>query len=373
MNTFFRRFVMEKVFASPSRYVQGKGVLVTGINHIKALGSQALLLCDDVVWSIVGEAFNENLEKAGLTVTHVPFNGEASTKEIQRVSEIGTSTNCDVIIGLGGGKTIDAAKAISDQLTVPVAVVPTIASTDAPTSALSVIYSETGTFEKYLFYKKNPELVLVDTGVIAKAPCRLLASGIADALATWVEGRSVIEAHGQTMSGAAPTLAAEAIAAKCEAVLFANAFQAMEACRANVVTPALEAVVEANTLLSGIGFESCGLAAAHAIHNGFTALHGEIHTLTHGEKVAYGTLTQLFLENKPKELLDTFISFYQALGLPTTLKELKLENITYEELLKVGKLATQPGETIHQMAASFTAEDVTDALFAVDAYVHSLN
>lgn len=175
------------------------------------------------------------------------------------------------------------------------------------------------------------------------------------------------------MGGAAPTLAADAIAEKCESVLFANAFQAIEACEVNVVTPALEAVVEANTLLSGIGFESCGLAAAHAIHNGFTALHGDIHTLTHGEKVAYGTLTQLFLENKPREMINKFVSFYQALNLPTTLKDLKLENVSYEELLKVGKLATQDGETIHQMAADFTAEDVTDALFAVDTYVKSLN
>ena len=125
--------------------------------------------------------------------------------------------------------------------------------------------------------------------------------------------------------------------------------------------------------LNKIGFESCGLAAAHAIHNGFTALHGDIHTLTHGEKVAYGTLTQLFLENKPREMINKFVSFYQALNLPTTLKDLKLENVSYEELLKVGKLATQDGETIHQMAADFTAEDVTDALFAVDTYVKSLN
>lgn len=363
---------MEKVFASPSRYVQGKGVLTTGICHIKSLGNHPLLLCDDIVWGIVGESFSESMKVEGLKVTHIPFNGEASIAEIQRVSNIGLEEKIDVVIGLGGGKTIDAAKAISDKLNLPVAVVPTIASTDAPTSALSVIYSEDGVFENYLFYKKNPELVLVDTGVISKAPVRLLASGIADALATWVEGRSIIEAHGKTMGGGAPTLAAEAIAAKCEAVLFENSFKAVEACRAKVVTPALEAVIEANTLLSGIGFESCGLAAAHAIHNGFTALHGDIHSLTHGEKVAYGTLAQLILENKPKEMLDKFIEFYQTLELPTTLADLKLPDISYDELLKVGKLATQPGETIHQMSANYSAEDVTDALFAVDSYVRSL-
>lgn len=363
---------MEKVFASPSRYIQGRGVLKEGGKYLKAMGSKALILCDNVVWDLVGSEFTQVLACEQMTVHHTMFAGEASTNEIQRVSEFAKERGCDLVVGLGGGKTIDAAKAVSDELTIPVAVVPTIASTDAPTSALSVIYSDEGVFEKYLFYKKNPEMVLVDTEVIAKAPTRLLASGIADALATLVEGRSVIEAHGSTMAGGAPTLAAEAIAAKCEETLFTNGFQAMEACRANVVTPALEAVVEANTLLSGIGFESCGLAAAHAIHNGFTALQGDIHHLTHGEKVAYGTLTQLFLENKPKAMIDKFIAFYQALGLPTTLKELHLTDVTYEELLKVGKLATQEGETIHQMAFAATPEMVTDALFAVDAYVTTL-
>ena len=111
------------------------------------------------------------------------------------------------------------------------------------------------------------------------------------------------------------------------------------------------------------------LAAAHAIHNGFTALHGDIHSLTHGEKVAYGTLTQLLLENRPKEELDKYITFYKELGLPTTLKEVKLDTVPYEDLLKIGRLATQDGETIHQMVVQYTAEDVANALIALDNYV----
>ena len=363
---------MEKIFVSPSRYVQGKGVLKSGIQYVKKLGQKPLLLCDDVVWDIAGEKFDGYMKDESMEVTRVPFNGEASINEIDRVSNIGKDNSVDIVIGLGGGKTIDAAKAISDKLNVPVVIVPTIASTDAPTSALSVIYSDEGVFEKYLFYKSNPQLVIVDTEVISKAPPRLLAAGIADAMATWVEGSAVIKKNGNTMAGGKSTLAAEAIAAKCEETLFTYGFQAMEACRAKVVTPALEAVVEANTLLSGIGFESCGLAAAHAIHNGFTALHGDIHTLTHGEKVAYGTLTQLFLENRSKDVLDKYIHFYQALDLPTTLKEMKLENASYDDLLKVGTLATQDGETIHEMPFVVTADDVASALIAVDSYVQSL-
>ena len=353
---------MEKVFASPSRYVQGKDVFKTGLSHILALGNRLLLLCDSIVYDLVGKELEENLVNAGATVYHESFNGEASNKEVSRVAEIAKEHELTVVVGLGGGKTIDTAKAIADDCQCSVAILPTVASTDAPTSALSVIYSPEGVFERYRFYTKNPELVLIDTNVIAHSPVRLLVSGIADALATWVEARAVIEAQGKTMVGDAPTIASEAIARACESTLFENGLQALAAANAKVVTPALEAVVEANTLLSGIGFESAGLAAAHAIHNGFTALHGDIHSLTHGEKVAYGTLTQLLLENRPKEELDKYITFYKQLGLPTTLKEVKLDTVPYEDLLKIGRLATQNGETIHQMVVQYTAEDVANAL-----------
>lgn len=332
---------MEKVFASPSRYVQGKDVLKTGLSHVLALGDRLLLLCDPIVYDLVGKELEENLVKAGAFVHREIFHGEATNDEVRRVAEVVKEHHLNVVIGLGGGKSIDTAKAIADDSNCPVAILPTIASTDAPTSALSVIYSAEGVFERYRFYKKNPDLVLVDTKVIANAPVRLLISGIADALATL----------------------AFAAATACRP--FSN--KVLSQTRA--MASALEAVVEANTLLSGIGFESAGLAAAHAIHNGFTAIHGDIHTLTHGEKVAYGTLTQLLLENRPKEELDKYITFYKALGLPTTLKEVKLDSVPYEDLLKIGALATQEGETIHQMAVDYTAEDVANALLALDQYV----
>nr|WP_282917321.1 glycerol dehydrogenase [Streptococcus canis] len=360
-----------KVFASPSRYIQGKNALFTNAEILKQLGDNPILLCDDVVYGIVGKTFETYLKDKGITPVHVAFNGEASDNEINRVVAIAKDNGSNVIIGLGGGKTIDSAKAIADVLTVPVIIAPTIASTDAPTSALSVIYTDEGAFEKYIFYSKNPDLVLVDTQVICQAPKRLLASGIADGLATWVEARAVMQKNGDTMAGGNQTLAGVAIAQACERTLFADGLKAMASCDRQVVTPALENVIEANTLLSGLGFESAGLAAAHAIHNGFTALTGDIHHLTHGEKVAYGTLTQLFLENRSREEIDRYIDFYQAIGMPTTLKEMHLDTASPDDFLKVGRQATMAGETIHQMPFVISPEDVAAALVAVDAYVTS--
>lgn len=360
---------MEKIFVSPARYIQGRNVLQTGLQHITKLGQRPLLLCDEIVWQIAGERLHADLKAAACQPRHVLFKGETSYSEIDRLTNIGKDYACDLVIGIGGGKVIDAAKAINDRLDSRVAIIPTAASTDAPTSAISVIYSETGVFQKYIYYKKNPDLVLVDTQVISQAPVRLLISGIADALATWIEGRAVLQKHGTTLAGGTPTLAASAIAEKCQTTLFEYGLQAVAANRAKVVTPALEAVIEANTLLSGIGFESCGLAAAHAIQNSFSVLQGKIHELTHGEKVAYATLTQLVLENRPKSELDQFINFYRKLGLPTTLKDLHLANSPYADLLKVGEQATMTNETMQQMPFSVTAADIADAMLALDSYV----
>lgn len=357
---------MEKIFASPQRYVQGKNLLKTGISYVKNLGHAPMLLCDDIVWEIVGNEFSLTMKKNELSVTRVSFTGETSKNEIQRLLTILSQESCDCIIGLGGGKTIDTAKAIANQVDLPLAIVPTTA---APTSALSVIYSSDGLFKKYQFNKKSPELILVDTQVIAQAPSRFLASGIADGLATWVEAQAVMKGNGKMMAGGLPTIAAQAIACKCEEVLFTNGIQAMIACQSNLVTPALEAVIEANILLSGIGFESCGEAAAHSIHNGFAAIKGDIHRLTHGEKIAYATLVQLILENTPQDRIDQFIDFYQSIGLPTTLKELHLSSKNKEELLLIGQLATQENETIHQMGKNFSELEIADALLAVDSYV----
>lgn len=360
---------MDKIFASPSRYVQGENALKRSPAYLKELGQKVLIITDEMVWKIVGAKLAEDLTNQQFEVAKEIFQGESSLKEIARMTLTAKDASVEVVIGLGGGKAIDGAKAVSNQLNTKLAIFPTSASTDAPTSAISVVYSEEGHFEKYLHYQKNPDLVLLDTAVISQAPVRLLKSGIADGMATWIEAEAVLQKNGENLLGGRQSLAALAIAEKCQQVLFDSGFAAVAANEAKVVTEALDAVIEANTLLSGIGFESGGLGAAHAIHNGFSAIAGNIHQLTHGEKVAYGTLVQLFLENRPTNEIDKYIAFYQKLGLPTTLEEMYLAKATEEELLKIGELATSLSDTIQQMPFEITAKEIAAALKAVDLYV----
>lgn len=203
------------------------------------------------------------MQAANFKVTHVEFGGEASAQEVERLTKVGQDTQSDFVIGVGGGKTIDAAKAAANLLKVQVAIIPTTASTDAPCSALSVLYTPEGQFDRYTFFDRNPSVVLVDTSVIAKAPYRFLAAGMGDAIATNVEAR--LCKTSLNFGGGLPTEVSVAIGTKCEEILLKYGKLAYEANKAKAVTPALEAVVEANTLLSGLGFESGGLAAAHAV------------------------------------------------------------------------------------------------------------
>ncbi|MFS2222687.1 glycerol dehydrogenase [Pantoea sp. B65] len=356
------------IFSSPGKYVQGAGVLSELGNYLKTSGKQAFLIADDIVWKIVGTTASESLNAAGLEFSYEAFNGEASRNEIVRITQLARSKGADMVVGLGGGKTLDTVKAVADELKVPVIIVPTTASTDAPCSALSVIYSDEGVFESYRFYDKNPDLVLVDTWVCAQAPARLFASGIADGLATYVEAQAVLRTHSLSMVNGTPTIAGMAIARACEETLLTWGFSAYQAVQEKRVTPAVEAVVEANTLLSGLGFENGGLAGAHAIHNGFTAITGDIHHLTHGEKVAYGTLTQMVLEQRPDDEIEQYIRFYRSIGMPTTLAEVHLDKEPWENLLKIGALANSDGDTLKNLNPSLTPEQVASALIGVDAF-----
>ncbi|BAD63100.1 glycerol dehydrogenase [Shouchella clausii] len=359
----------EKIFISPSKYVQGRGVLDKTGEYVKDLGKKALLIADEFVWGIAANRVADSLKEVGLDVVEVTFEGESSEAEIKRIVKKAESGGADIIVGIGGGKTLDTAKGVRDRLKgAACAIVPTTASTDAPTSALSVIYSEDGVFERYSFYSKNPDMILVDSTVIASAPPKFLAAGIADALATWVEARASFEGRGTTMAGGKATIAGLAIAEKCEQVLFDYGLLAYEANKRGVVSHALEQVIEANTLLSGLGFESGGLALAHAVHNGFTVLDGDIHHLSHGEKVSFGILTQLAWEDRNQFEINRYIQLLSKLGLPVTFKDLHIEEISRDELLKVAQTALQEGESSHNLASVPSADDLVDAMVAADQY-----
>lgn len=356
---------MTRIIIAPSKYIQGPGELKKLASYTEKLGQHAFIISDDFVMGLVGEIIAASYHETESHYTVEKFNGECSKQEINRLKDICQSANADVIVGIGGGKTIDTAKAIAYYIDKPVVIAPTIASTDAPTSALSVIYDESGEFEEYLFLPLNPTYVIVDTEIIAAAPARLLIAGMGDALATYFEARACKKANKLAMAGGLTTEAAITLAKLCYDTLINEGLKATLAAENNVVTEAVEKIIEANTYLSGIGFESGGLAAAHAIHNGLTILE-ETHHMYHGEKVSFGTLTQLVLENAPIKEIKEVIYFCQSVGLPITLAQLGVRTIDESKLKKVAELACAEGETIHNMPFDVTPDKVYAAILTAD-------
>lgn len=347
----------------PARYVQGAGALGALPEEAARLGSKGLMIVSRTARPIVEQAV---AGQSQLVLMYETFTGECSDEEIDRLVEVGKKGKVDVIIGVGGGKPLDTAKAVGHALALPVMVVPTLASTDAPCSALSVIYTPEGAFKRYLLLPRNPDVVLVDSTVTANAPVRFLVSGMGDALSTWFEAEDCRVSQAANMTGRPGTMTAYGLASMCFDTLMADGAAAKKACEKKTVTPELERIIEANTLLSGLGFESGGLSGAHAIHNGLTVLP-ETHNCWHGEKVAIGTLSLLMLTGRPAEVVSKVYDFCEAVGLPVCLADIGLENPTDEQLMAVAHKACAQGETIHNIKGGVTPEAVLAAIKAADA------
>lgn len=359
---------MLQVFCAPARYTQGKNATARLGEEIKTLGltGPALILAGRSAISLLSDTWKTSLGEANIPFTVLPFRGECSTSEIERGKAAASEIGARIVIGAGGGKVLDTARAIASDLTLPVVNCPTIASSDAPCSALSVVYTDEGVFEQYRIYGRNPDLVLVDTEVIAKSPARFLTAGMGDALATWFEARVCVAGGVKNMRGGASTRSALALAELCYKTLLADGAGALKAIAVQQVTPALDRLVEANTLLSGLGFESSGLAAAHAIHNGLTTAAATHHYM-HGEKVAFGVIVQLMLESQPEAVVDEVLAFSTSVGLPVTFEGIGLHAPDSEVLRDVAHRATAPGETIHNEPFPVTPENVIEALRAANA------
>lgn len=306
-----------RILGAPRRYIQGPGALSRLPEIVAELGRSAVVVADPIA-----------LEREGPPLPNVRvlrFGGEITHAEIERLTAEARLDASDVVVAIGGGKAIDAGKGVSKRLGCPIAVVPTAASNDAPTSRLIVVYDENHAIVGVEMLASNPDVVLVDTAIIARAPRRLLAAGIGDCMSKTFEARACAAANGTNFFGGNPPLAALALADACYATVRRDGVAALAACDRNVPDAALENVVEAAVLLSGLGFESGGLSLAHSLTRGLTA-HPKLAGALHGELVAYGTLVQVAHEGLAAAERADIAAFSAACGLPRRLADLGLND-----------------------------------------------
>lgn len=362
-----------KGIASPAKFLLQADALMDLSLHGKPYGANAYLICDQFIVNRVHEkalpGFT-NEQAAELVV----FGGQCSDSEIDK--HVQAARNFDYIVGIGGGKTLDTAKAAAHFLGKPVLILPTLASTDAPCTAISVIYNDDDTFNRYLFLSKNPDVVLADTRVLAEQPPRFFAAGVGDGLATYFEARACFAAQrdnlilGNDGNMLKPTLIGFAIAQTCYETIKKYSAQAAYAVENKVITSALENTIEATIYMSAVGAESGGCAAAHAIHNGMTTVH-DLHGAQHGEKVVFGLFTQLVMEAASMEEIEEVVDIAITVGLPLTLEDLGLKTFKEEEWRKVAEVACDKNDTIHNMPFTVTPNLVYDAIVATDAMLRA--
>ena len=322
---------MAMIIGSPTRYIQGKGEMKNLCSYADNYGKKLFILTSASGRKRVEPAITQG--QGDSEIVYETFNGECCMTEINRLIEVVKNAGSEIIVGIGGGKIHDTAKAVAYYMKKPVMIVPTIASTDAPCSALSVIYTDEGVFEKYLFLPSSPNMVMIDTDIVSKAPVRLLISGMGDAMATYFEARACKRSDAANCVGGKCTLAAMNLAQLCYDTLMDSGVQAMIAVKEGICITAIP----------------------------------ETHKLYHGEKVAFGTLVQLVLEDAGEDEIMEVIDFCTEVGLPITLKELGITEVNPEKIMEAATLACAPEDTMGNMPFEVTPETVYAAIMGADA------
>lgn len=358
-----------RVFGAPQRYIQGPGVLARTGRYVSSLGVRhAAVLLSARSQGAEGGDLLAGLSAAGIDATVATFAGQCSLEEIERHADAlrGGARDVDFLIAVGGGKCVDTGKSLAYRLGVPLVVVPTLASNDAPCSAVSVVYTPEGVSDDVELFPQSPAMVVVDTAVIAAAAERYLVAGMGDAMATWYEARvAAANPRGIAPIGGRPTMTGVALGKLCADTLYRQGVAAAEAVRRSTVDEALEEIVEANTLLSGLGFESGGLAVAHSLAQGYTAVKSVKESNLHGEMVAMGLLAQLVLEDSPPDALQA-AHFFRDVGLPIHLGQLGLDAERSAEIEAVVASAMQ-FPFLSNMPFEVTGEGLCRAVLAADA------
>ena len=351
-----------RAFGFPGRYLQGAGALAhLGETAADLRCTRAVLISDPVVAEAAAGA-ERSLVNAGLQVARLESPPECTmaAAEVLR-AQAGAA---DLIVGFGGGKTIDLSKAVARSGDCRLIIAPSIASNDSPTSRLIVFYDENHKVSHVEQLRRNPDAVLVDIAVIAAAPKRFLAAGIGDAFSKRYEVGQTVAAGGSNFFGTPSLYTAQVLAEAAHGILLQNGAAAMDSVDRGEISAALELVVEASVLLSGLAFESGGLSIAHALLRGLTILP-QCRGALHGEMVAYGTLVQMAAEGRDAGELALMGNFLSDMSLPVSLRELASQEVGPADREKVAKL-TLAAPYIGNFHRPLDAETILSAMDTAD-------
>lgn len=342
---------------APMKFYIAKGIFNDLPEYTQTLGKKPFIIADPFIYERTTDELGSAYEESEI----IEFGGENAPSEIEKNAKRAEEADADYIIGIGGGKTMDNAKTVAYEVDKPIVVVPTLAASDAPATSLAVQYTEEGEFDKYVFFPNNPDIVIADLEILANAPAATFSAGMADAMATWIEGRKSFETDGENLTENNASYTGYQIAKSTYETIRKFGVQALNAVENNQPTAAVSNVVEASVWMSAVGAEAAGLTATHAIHNGLTILpemEGQ-----HGEIVAFSMIANLLLESASDEEIYDLANFLKEIKLPLTLEDMGVEEWDEEEMMKVAEAATAEDDSMSNMTQKVTAEDVYTAIY----------
>ena len=356
-----------EVRGAPSYYSCEVGVL----HKLPALLSsiqmtKCIVLHGEKSWQAMSPYFPDNL--SDISFTFVSYRGECTVGEVSRISEIAKQEDAQAIIGIGGGKVLDITKAAANLANIDAILLPTLASTCAAWTPLSVFYDKDGSFSHYTIFPRSSLFVLIEPRVFLNSPARYLIAGIADTLAKWYEADVLIR---ELKDPPLVVRIAHQAAQLCRDILLEHSITAIQDLKTREISSSLLKVIETNIvaggMVGGYGDQFGRISGAHSVHNGLTTQE-ETHHLLHGEKVAYGILIQLALEGNWEEV-KKLLPFYKSLQLPYLLKHLGLKPDDDKKLHLIAKTIVKPSESIHLMKGSFTEKILYQAFIDLETFV----
>jgi len=360
---------MTKIIGAPDRYIQGPGEIGKLHEYGSRLGNEFLVVAEEQTMVSVRGLVEQAFEGTGSVLIYEEFSGICTGPEIDRLATVADLSSCDVVLGIGGGRAINAARAVAAIQRLPLMVVPTTAATGAPCSSVSILTDENGIFQELRVYPVHPAVVVVDSAVIAQAPPRSLVAGMGNTVATWLGARAHRQSDTANLLGGKETLSSYALARLGYDTVLTDGLRALVAAQNGLATRAFEYVLEASIYCSGMAFENGGCAAAHSIGNALTLLP-EAREQSYGELAAFGSIVQLVLEDAPREEMDDIMNLFLSTGLPMTLEELGVENTTRSVLQEVAEAACTPENFMSAMPFDVSPADVLGAILAASMTGH---
>ncbi|WP_309084679.1 iron-containing alcohol dehydrogenase [Chelativorans sp.] len=356
---------MARIFRAPRFYIQGPDAIGMLGEKAATLGRSISVLCDAAVLEQLRPVLEESLRRQDIVAEIIPFDGDVTLAEMDRLAVEVREGGGEVVVGVGGGRALDTAKGVARRNRLPFISVPTVASTDAPATRGVVIYDAAHRLAAVEQMDDNPAFVIVDTAIIAAAPARFLRGGIGDALSTKFEAEANWAGAGLTKHGARPLLTGRLVADACYRTLVEHGPAAMRVAGTGEVTEDFEYAVEAVLLMSAIGFENTGLSVAHAIATELGTIEDVRSHSLHGEHAAYGTLVQVVAEGRPAAEFLELHGFFGAVSLPRTLAELGLEQPIEAVVLRLAQAAAE-SPFMENQKAPLAAERLAWAIRALE-------